>query len=100
MGVLHGKTAPVCCDKGCSGRDLKLEELSVFYAGLGDVDFEFFFSQGISVEHFNGFIGNFFRNHGDKGKALRLAAIAIFDDFYRGDIPGLREEGVEFFLGG
>lgn len=74
--------------------------LLAFYARFGYVDLEFIIGQGIGVEHADRLFRLGLLGHGHKSKAFRHAGALIPDQVHRSDRSGLREQGIDFFLGG
>ena len=69
-------------------------------AWFGNIDFERVIGQGIGIEHADRLICIGLDGHGHKGEAFRHASALVLDELHRRDRPGLREQGIDFILGG
>lgn len=69
-------------------------------ARLGDVDLELVLCQRVLVEHADRLVGVRLPFHGHEGEAFRLTGAPVLDQIHRRDCPGLREQGLDLFLGG
>jgi len=74
--------------------------LRAFDAWLGNIDLDLIIGQGIGIKHADRFFRLGLLGHGHKSEALRHAGALVFDQVHRSDRPGLREQGIDFFLGG
>src|SRR5688500_13146709 len=64
------------------------------FSGLGKVHLQFTVTQGIGIEHADGFVGFALGAHRDEAKALGLAASTILDDIDQCNVSSLPEQRI------
>src|SRR6266487_1993022 len=75
-------------------------EPTAFITWLSHVHPQFAVAQVISIKHANGFLRLHLVAHFHKSEALRLAAIAVLDQRYRGNSARLKEKGPQIIFRG